>query len=123
MQDFIDQAAKNGVALLDTGICQFCGADYQRGIYECMENYNNGLLYFNFSDIDNHLYRFLSVDAHALQHPPYRVAVAVIDSPFAGTVAQAEDFIAGRKISHAQFAEHRDRRQAQASEQAQGGGA
>jgi hypothetical protein len=69
MQDFIDQATKNGVALLDTGICQFCGADYRRGIYECMENYNNGLLYFDFGDIDNHLYRFLSVDAHALQHP------------------------------------------------------
>jgi predicted PolB exonuclease-like 3'-5' exonuclease len=34
-----------------------------------MENYNNGLLLFDFNDSKNHLYRFLSVDAHALQHP------------------------------------------------------
>jgi hypothetical protein len=69
MQDFMDQAAKNGVDLLNKGRCQFCGADYQRGIFECMENYNSGLLYFDFNDPKYHLYRFLSVDAHALQHP------------------------------------------------------
>jgi len=69
MQDFIDQANKNGVTLLDKGLCQFCGADYQRGIFECMDNYNNGLEHLDFSDMENHLYRFLSVDAHALQHP------------------------------------------------------
>ena len=69
MQNFIDQAEKNGVILLDTGKCQFCGADYQRGIFECMENYNSGALFFDFNDPKNHLYRFLSVDAHALQHP------------------------------------------------------
>jgi hypothetical protein len=69
MQDFIDQAAKNGVILLNKGKCQFCGAGYQRGIFECMENYNNGLLLFDFNEPKSHLYRFLSVDAHALQHP------------------------------------------------------
>jgi hypothetical protein len=69
MQDFIDQANKNGIKLLDKGVCQFCGADYQRGIFECMENYNNGLQPLDFNDAKNHLYRFLSVDAHALQHP------------------------------------------------------
>jgi predicted transcriptional regulator YdeE len=69
MQDFTDQAAKNGVVLLDKGICQFCGADYQRGVFECMENYNNALECFDFNDSRNHLFRFLSVDAHALQHP------------------------------------------------------
>ncbi|MBL7997860.1 MAG: hypothetical protein JNL32_04385 [Candidatus Kapabacteria bacterium] len=69
MQNFIDQANKNGVALLDNGMCQFCGADYQRGIFECMDNYNNGLEHLEFNDSENHLFRFLSVDAHALQHP------------------------------------------------------
>ncbi len=69
MQDFTGQAAKNGVELLNMGVCQFCGADYDRGIFECMENYNNQLAYFDFNDSENHLYLFLSVDAHALQHP------------------------------------------------------
>lgn len=69
MHDFIDQAAKNGVELLNKGICQFCGADYQRGIFECMENYNNGFVNFDLNDSKYHVYRFLSVDAHALQHP------------------------------------------------------
>ncbi len=69
MQDFIDQAAKNGVVLIDNGKCQFCGADYQKGIFECMENYNKGLEHLDFNDSKNHLFRFLSVDSHALQHP------------------------------------------------------
>jgi hypothetical protein len=69
MQDFIDQANKNGVTLLDNGMCQFCGAGYQRGIFECMDNYNNGLELLDFNNSENHLFRFLSVDAHALQHP------------------------------------------------------
>lgn len=69
MQNFIDQANKNGVTLLDYGTCQFCGADYQRGVFECMDNYNNGLEHIDFSNSENHLYKFLSVDAHALQHP------------------------------------------------------
>lgn len=69
MQDFIDQAQKNGVTLFDQGECQFCGASYQRGIFDCMDNYNNGLELLDFNITENHLYRFLSVDAHALQHP------------------------------------------------------
>jgi len=73
MQDFIDQANKNGVTLLDNGMCQFCGADYQRGIFECMDNYNSGLEHLDFNDAENHLFRFLSVDAHALQHPEIHV--------------------------------------------------
>lgn len=69
MQDFIDQARKNSVTLLNEGKCQFCGADYQKGIFDCMENYNNGLGVLDFSNPKFHLSRFLSVDAHALQHP------------------------------------------------------
>lgn len=69
MQDFIDQATKNGVTLFDNGKCQFCGADYQRGIFDCMDNYNNGLELLDLSNTEYHLPRFLSVDAHALQHP------------------------------------------------------
>lgn len=69
MQNFIDQANKNGVVLLGEGRCQFCGADYGGGIFECMENCNVGLEHLDFNVEGNHLFRFLSVDAHALQHP------------------------------------------------------
>lgn len=69
MQDFVDQAHKNGVVLLESGKCQFCGAGYQRGIFECMEHYNYGIEILEFGDASNHVFRFLSVDAHALQHP------------------------------------------------------
>ncbi|HET6558872.1 MAG TPA: DUF5946 family protein, partial [Prolixibacteraceae bacterium] len=69
MQDFIDQANKNGVTLLNKGKCQFCGADYQKGIFDCMAHYNTGLELLNFNSSEYHNSRFLSVDAHALQHP------------------------------------------------------
>jgi hypothetical protein len=68
MQDFIDQANKNRVILLNKGRCQFCGADYQKGIFECMENYNNGLQHLDFNNSEHHISFFLNVDAHALQH-------------------------------------------------------
>lgn len=69
MQDFTDQARKNGVILLNKGKCQFCGADYSKGIFDCMDNYNRGLELLDFNDPENRMSRFLSVDAHALQHP------------------------------------------------------
>lgn len=69
MQDYIDQANKNGVALLNVGKCQFCGADYPKGIFDCMDKYNNGLELLDFNNSEYHISRFLSVDAHALQHP------------------------------------------------------
>ncbi|MEM6265645.1 MAG: DUF5946 family protein [Bacteroidota bacterium] len=68
MQNYIDFAAKNGVTLPNKGRCQFCGADTQRGVHECLEIFNLGFQ-LNFSSPENHLYRFLIVDAHALQHP------------------------------------------------------
>jgi hypothetical protein len=34
-----------------------------------MENYNHGLQLLDFNNHDHHISRFLSVDAHALQHP------------------------------------------------------
>jgi len=69
MQNFIDQAIKNGVILIDKGKCQFCGGIYQRGIFDCMDNYNNGLGILDLNNSQYHMSRFLSVDAHALQHP------------------------------------------------------
>jgi hypothetical protein len=69
MQDFATQADKNGVTLLNKGKCQFCGADYRKGIFDCMDNYNSGLELLNFTNSEYHISRFLSVDAHALQHP------------------------------------------------------
>ncbi|GAA3522917.1 hypothetical protein GCM10022393_42010 [Aquimarina addita] len=69
MQDYIDLAEKNGVILLDKGKCQFCGANTPRGIHECLEIFNFEIQHIDFSNIDNHIYRFLIVDSHTLQHP------------------------------------------------------
>jgi len=69
MQDFIGQAEKNGVILHDIGRCQFCGADTTGGVFECVALYSTGFDLIDFSNVDNYVYRFLSVDAHALQHP------------------------------------------------------
>ncbi|WP_422361903.1 DUF5946 family protein [Reichenbachiella sp.] len=69
MQDYIDLAEKNSVTLLDRGQCQFCGAKTKRGIHECLEIFNLGFQEINLSNIENHIYRFLIVDAHTLQHP------------------------------------------------------
>lgn len=69
MQDYIDFAAKNGVVLQNTGSCQFCGAETERGVHECLEIFNLGFQQIDFSKSPNHLFRFLIVDAHTLQHP------------------------------------------------------
>lgn len=69
MQDYIDLAEKNGVTLLNSGACQFCGASVERGVHECLEIFNIGFQEIDFSDSRNHIYRFLIVDAHTLQHP------------------------------------------------------
>lgn len=68
MQHYIDIADKNGVALLGNGSCQFCGAQTTKGIHECLEIFNLGFKQLDYAKEYNHLYRFLSVDAHALQH-------------------------------------------------------
>lgn len=69
MQNYIDVAAKNGVTLLAIGKCQFCGANTNRGIHECLEIFNLGFQNIDFSNVENHIFRFLIVDAHTLQHP------------------------------------------------------
>lgn len=69
MKDYIDLAARNGVILLDTGPCQFCGAVTKRGIHECLEVFNFGFQDIDYSKFENHIFRFLIVDAHTLQHP------------------------------------------------------
>lgn len=68
MQNFVELAQKNGVALLDAGKCQFCGADTTRGVFECMEIFNLGFQDIDYSLPENHIYRFFIVDAHTLQH-------------------------------------------------------
>ncbi len=68
MQDYTDIAKKNRVTLLDNGKCQFCGADTKKGIHECLEIFNLGFG-VDFAEVENHIYRFLMVDAHTLQHP------------------------------------------------------
>jgi hypothetical protein len=69
MQDYTEQAAKNGVVLQNKGACQFCGATAQRGVHECVEIFSLGFPQIDYANPDNHIYRFLAVDAHTLQHP------------------------------------------------------
>ncbi len=69
MQDYLSQAEKNGVTLYDDGACQFCGAKTTGGVHECVEIFSLGFELIDYSKTENHLYRFLSVDAHTLQHP------------------------------------------------------
>ena len=69
MQDYINFTEKNGVTLLDNGKCQFCGANTKRGIHECLEIFNLGFQDIDLTKTENHMYRFLIVDAHTLQHP------------------------------------------------------
>lgn len=69
LQDYIEFAKKNGIVLSDKGSCQFCGGNTTRGIHECVEVFSLGFQNTDFSKIENHIYRFFIVDAHALQHP------------------------------------------------------
>ncbi|TMU50732.1 DUF5946 family protein [Flagellimonas algicola] len=69
MQDYIAFAKKNEVVLMDRGNCQFCGANTRKGIHECLEIFNLGFQEIDFTNIENNVYRFKMVDAHALQHP------------------------------------------------------
>ncbi len=70
MQSYIDFANKNGILLLDKGKCQFCGANVSEGIKECIDIFNNELDFLlDFYNPENLIYKFLSVDAHTLQHP------------------------------------------------------
>ena len=69
MQNYIDFANKNGIELLSKGNCQFCGANTKKGIHECLDIFNIGFQYIDFSIAKNLKYRFLIVDAHTLQHP------------------------------------------------------
>lgn len=69
MQNYIDFANKNDIILLAEGACQFCGAQTTRGVHECVEIFNLGFQKIDYSKTENHIYRFISVDAHTLQHP------------------------------------------------------
>ncbi len=69
MQNYIDFANKNGITLLDKGKCQFCGGNVIEGIKECIDTFNNELdSIIDFYNPNNTIYKFLSVDAHTLQH-------------------------------------------------------
>lgn len=68
MQDYRSIAAKNGIELVGVGGCQFCGATTTRGVHECVELFSLGFECLDYSKPAHHRYRFLSVDAHTLQH-------------------------------------------------------
>jgi len=69
MQDYTTIAEKNGILLLDHGPCQCCGAATTRGVHECMELFSLGFGHIDYTNQENRSYRFISVDAHTLQHP------------------------------------------------------
>ena len=62
-------ATKNGVLLHRSGHCQFCGAETTEGVHQCMEIFSLGFEWLDYAKPENLFYRFISVDAHALQHP------------------------------------------------------
>jgi hypothetical protein len=68
MQTFREFATKNGVTLAATGPCQFCGAEVERGVEQCLDLFSGlaGLLRYEKEYAAAHL---LSVDSHTLQHP------------------------------------------------------
>jgi hypothetical protein len=68
MQDFRQQAARNGVTLVASGACQFCGAAVERGVAQCLDLLGElaGTVRKEHAYGAAHLF---SVDAHALQHP------------------------------------------------------
>jgi hypothetical protein len=68
VKDYLEFAKSNKINLLDSGRCQFCGANMQKGIHECLEIFNFEIQAIDFSSEENHRYKFLVVDAHALQH-------------------------------------------------------
>jgi hypothetical protein len=68
MHDWQSYAAKHGIALQDTGPCQFCGARVSGGVAECHQNAHHITDLLDYNDPTNYLTRFLSVDALALQH-------------------------------------------------------
>lgn len=69
MQQYHEMADKNGVVLVADGPCQFCGSATERGVHECVELFSLGVDVLDFSNPENHYFRFLVVDAHTLQHP------------------------------------------------------
>ena len=62
-------AASRGIELAGEGLCQFCGAELERGVHECVEIFELGFGGLGLSAVEDHRYRFFLVDAHALQHP------------------------------------------------------
>lgn len=69
MQDYREFAEKNGFELFETGKCQCCGANTKEGIKECVELFQEGFDHIiDYAKPENYRYKFLSVDAHTLQH-------------------------------------------------------
>lgn len=69
MKSWQDQADKNGLKILTHGSCQLCGSSTKDGISECVTiaSLINQKVDHKIS-VDK-MTLFLSVDAHALQHP------------------------------------------------------
>ena len=67
MQSYREQARKNGITLIDTGPCQFCGAAVTGGVEACLQLASAGEPGDHAASWQSGTL-FLAVDAHALQH-------------------------------------------------------
>lgn len=68
MHDWQSYAAKHGIALQETGPCQFCGAPVSDGVAECHQNVHHIAELLDYNDPATYMTRFYAVDAIALQH-------------------------------------------------------
>lgn len=66
---YSDFAKQRGIPLQSDGPCQFCGAPVNQGVHECMSIFAFGFEDLGLHESTHNAYRFLIVDAHALQHP------------------------------------------------------
>jgi len=69
MQDWREQAKKNGIQIIGKGKCQLCGANTLSGIVECVEKLGLVSHRLNHSDGVANMTIFKCVDSHMLQHP------------------------------------------------------
>ena len=68
MQDWREQAKKNGIKIIDKGECQLCGAHILNGIVECVEKLGLISHRLNRTEGVSNMTIFKCVDSHALQH-------------------------------------------------------
>lgn len=68
MQSYEEQAAKRNIIIKENGPCQFCDAQVENGVKECIELSTIATHFLNHDRAIKTNCLFLAVDAHALSH-------------------------------------------------------